>query len=267
MKTKYIIIIPIIVVAAAFGSLQIWATIDCLAENTQPGFFRCIDVNVDGPGYTQSAPESETFSCASVGISRYSSYDLGRIENARGPLKFLEFTDADLDKIPLIKKLIEDIGDRIEYHTHSYTTIPTEDHEYIMQYLYTKFEEQYGKPFDSEYNAYVSYNGSTYSVNTSLQVSEYFPTKTLIMEIGEDKRNQPITITGEDFASIPHIKTGIESIGKFEDSVHESVGVAEFTQREYIDYFKQKSIEQFGDTNTFNFLYNGKYYEPRFVIC
>jgi hypothetical protein len=223
-----------------------------------------------GPLYSSVQIYNE---CASISVQRFSNYDLARLQNGSEgySLKFLEFTDKELNEIPKIKNLVEKIGDRIEYHTHSYTTVPTEEIEIYRKYLSDKYEEQFGiKPDFREYgDPNFLYNGKTYWLNTGGYFAEYYPTYTMVIQIQKNPQKNSIVLTDEDFLVLSKIKKGIEDIGKFEASPYNYTGLPEYEQRQYQEYFQQKSNEQFGNETIFTsmFHYNGYYYEATFPIC
>lgn len=211
--------------------------------------------------------------CASIFVKRFSDYDL-----ARGPdtseassLKFLEFTDEELKEIPKVKKLIEAIGNRVEYNDYSYRTVPIEEIEIYRKYLSDKYEEQYGiKPDFREYgDPYFLYNGKTYWVNLGGYSSDYFSTQEMVVEIQNSPQKNSIVLTEEDFLVLSKIKEGIGEIDKFETSPYNSTGLPEGESNQYQDYFEQKQIEQFGNEtmSPAMFRYNGYYYEVAFAIC
>ncbi|MGI0041365.1 MAG: hypothetical protein ACRD94_05300, partial [Nitrosopumilaceae archaeon] len=211
--------------------------------------------------------------CASIIVTRFSDYDLVRRQNGSegSSLKFLEFTDKDLKEIPKVKKLVEAIGDRIEYHTHSYATVPIEEIEVYRKYLSDKYEAQYDiKPDFKEYGVpFFLYNGKTYWINLGGYYSEYYPTREMVVEIQHSPQKNSIVLTDEDFLVLSKIKDGIEDIGKFETSPYNYTGLPEYEWHQYQDYFQQKSSDQFGNETIFTnmFHYNEYYYEAAFAIC
>lgn len=212
------------------------------------------------------------YECASIHVYRLSDYDLNRKqERSEEPLRFLEFTDDDLKEMSALKKTIEAIGNRMEYNDNSHIEVATEDAESYRAYLSDKFEQQFGYEPDFYENGdpYILYNGKTYWINTGGHSSEYFPTKTLVVEESKFLKKESITITDEDLEALPAIKEGIENLWTYEVSPFDYTGLPEYEWNQYRDYFEQKSIEQFGNDSRHAtmFHYNGKYYEVGFAIC
>lgn len=210
------------------------------------------------------------YECASIQVYRLSDYDLNRRqERSKEPLQFLEFTDNDLKEIPAVKRMIEAIGNRIEYNDSSHIEVATEEVESYREFLSEKFEQQFG--YDPDFyehgDPYILYNDKTYWVNLGGYSVEYFPTKTLTVEESKNPKKEAIAITDEDMAALPAIKKGIEMIGTYEVSPRNSTGLPEHEWNQYRDYFEEKSVEQLGNETTTLFLYNGKYYEVGFAIC
>jgi len=212
------------------------------------------------------------YECASIQVYRLSDYDLDRRqERSEKPLQFLEFANSDLRETPAIKQMIEAIGDRVEYNDNSHIEIATEEAESYREYLSAKFEQQFGyePDFYEHGDPYILYNGKTYWVNTGGYSTQYFPTKTLVVEESKFLQKESIAITDEDLKAIPAIKEGIEKLWTYEVSPYNYTGLPEDEWNQYRDYFEQKSIEQLGNESkhTTIFHYNEKYYEVGFAIC
>ncbi len=212
------------------------------------------------------------YECASIQVYRLSDYDLDRRqERSETPTQFLEFTDDDLRDIPAVKRMIEVIGDRVEYNDSSHIEIATEEAESYREYLSDKFQHQFG--YESDFyehgDPYILYNDKTYWVNTGGYSTQYFPTKTLVVEESKFPQKESIIITNEDLEALPAIKEGIEKLWTYEVSTYNSTGLPEDEWGQYRNYFEQKSIEQFGNKleSTTMFHYDGKYYDAGFAIC
>lgn len=212
------------------------------------------------------------YECASIHVYRLSDYDLNRRqERSEEPLQFLEFTDDDLKEIPAVKRTIEAIGNRVEYNDSSHIEVATEEAESYREFLSDKFVQQFGyKPdFYEHGDPYILYNDKTYWVNTGGYSTEYFPTKTLVVEESKFPQKESIIITDKDLEVLPKIKEGIENLWTYEISPYNHTGLPENEWNQYRDYFEQKSTERFGDESGYmtKFHYDEKYYEVGFAIC
>jgi hypothetical protein len=212
------------------------------------------------------------YECASVSVYRLSDYDLNRKqERSEKPLQFLEFTDDDLKEIPAVKRMIEAIGDRVEYNDSSHIDAATEEAESYREFLSDKFEQQFGyePDFYEHGDSYILYNDKTYWVNTGGYSTEYFPTKTLVVEESKFPQKESIIITDEDLVVLPKVKEGIEKLWTYEISSYNYTGIPENEWNQYRDYFEKKSTERFGDESGYTtmFHYDGRYYQVGFAIC
>lgn len=114
---------------------------------------------------------------------------------------------------------------------------------------------------------YVHYNDKDYVIDgLMLDDSPY----DLMLSAGfyTTRLSQSITITDDDFESIPKVKKIIDEIGTYEVSPHASVGLPEDEQTRIQKWFEQKYKDQYGVNGfTSYFHYNGKSYSVSFAIC
>jgi len=246
--TKYTIILAVLVIIAVVTAILLFLSFT--------GLIFPITNTITG-GY-----------CAWVGVQKLVERDLNSLQNnTENPIQFLDVTDNDLNQIPKVREALNKVSNMVEYNDIGRARFsPAEANEY-HKFLANKFEQQYNSELKKEFFVFIKYNDKTYVVD-GFMFEGFSDDVQLSASLYTEKALQPITLTEDDFGSIPKIKKAIDEIGSYQVSPHASVGLPEDEQTRIQKWFEKEYKEQYGvEGFTPYFHYKEKSYSVSFAIC
>ena len=242
-----------------------------------------------------------TGTCAAIHLDRLSSDELERrMQHSERERLYFQMTKDILDEAPVFQNLIQ-ATHHMDFPSNDRSNVEIGLRELVDYelFLMDKAIEKYAdtredyflkldgnldeklsnpKPqgFSNEFAApLIVYDDKAYVLGkTVFWVADEHEPRSLSVKLQDkiDKDRKFVTMTDEDLESIPKIKHALDNIGTTSEEITAIIGMGEeHSWSFYLDWVKQKSIEQFGAENRTSihagFVYDGEYFETAFSIC
>ena len=211
--------------------------------------------------------------CASLGVEHISDHELNIIQNynVSEPIQFVEVTSEDLRDVPKLEQVINMVANRVEYNTNGLVTLRPEEVQAYHEFLSERFEEQRGSKLEQKPFVMIYYNNDTYVIDGFVFTTTPYDIQLSASLHSTNPTPNSITMTAQDFESVPKIKTAIDEIGTYETSPFSAVGLPEDEWYKIQKWLKQKYEQQYGtkeDGSYSTYLrHDGKNYFTAFSIC